>query len=81
MLGCLKEKFRHHQALNSTFVCFLNRHMADQSAIGLESTIDQLKKDIGKLKGAKSTISLDAFNKLDSKAITLVCLNNLRLQE
>ncbi len=33
MAGYLKEKFRHHQALNSTFVQFLTWHMADQSAI------------------------------------------------
>jgi hypothetical protein len=54
MSGYLKEKFRHHQALNSTFVCFLTRHIADQLAIGLKSTIDQLKKEISKLNGGQS---------------------------
>ncbi len=53
--------------------------MPDQLAIGLKSTIDQLKKDIGELKGAKSTVSLNDLNKLDSKVAALVCLNNLRL--
>jgi hypothetical protein len=70
MLEYLKEKFRHHQALNSMFVCFLTWHMADQLAIGLKSTVDQLKKEISKLKGGNATVALNAFNKLDSN-----CLN------
>ncbi len=81
MSGYLKEKFRHHQALNSTFVCFLTRHMADQLAISLKLTIDQLKKEISKLKGGKATVSLDAFNKLDSKISMLIWLNNLKTRQ
>jgi hypothetical protein len=30
MDGYLKEKFCHHQAINSTFIFFLTHHMADQ---------------------------------------------------
>jgi hypothetical protein len=71
MSGYLREKFRHHQALNSTFIHIFTHHMVDQSAIGLKSTMDQLKKDISEVKGAKATVSLDAFNKLDSKVTTL----------
>jgi hypothetical protein len=32
----LKNKFKHLMAINSTFICFLMRHMADQSAMGFE---------------------------------------------
>jgi hypothetical protein len=52
MVGYLKEKFRHHQALiNSTFVQFLTRHIADQLAIGLKTSVDDLKKEVSELKG------------------------------
>jgi hypothetical protein len=78
MSGYLKEKFRHHQALNSTLAHFLTWHMADQSGIGLKSTVHQLKKEISELKGGKATVSLDAFNKLDSKVSMLIRLNNLK---
>jgi hypothetical protein len=80
MAGYLKEKFRHHQALNSTFVRFLTRHMADQSAIGLKTSVDHLKK-VSELKGGKATVSLNTFNKLDSKASVLIRLDNLKISE
>ena len=81
MAGYLKVKFKHPQALNSTFVCFLTHHMVDQSATNLKSTVDLMKKEISALQGAKACVSLDAINKLDSKVATLVCLNNLKLCE
>jgi hypothetical protein len=81
MAGYLKEKFRHHQALNSTFVRFLTRHMADQLAIGLKTSVDHLKKEISKLKSGKATVSLDTFNKLDGKVSALIRLNNLKTRE
>jgi hypothetical protein len=81
MAGYLKEKFRHHQALNSTFVRFLTRHMADQLAIGLKMSVDHLKKEVSKLKGGKATVSLDTFNKLDSKVSALIRLNNLKTRK
>ncbi len=81
MAGYLKEKFRHHQALNSTFIRFLPRYMADQSAIGLKTSVDHLKKEVSKLKGGKATVSLDTFNKLDSKVSVLIRLNNLKTRE
>jgi hypothetical protein len=82
MAGYLKEKFRHHQVLNSTFVQFLTRHMADQLAIGLKTSVDHLKKEVIKLKGGKATVSLNIFNKLDStKVSALIRLINLNTRE
>jgi hypothetical protein len=81
MAGYLKEKFRHHQALNSMFIRFLTRHMADQSEIGLKMSVDHLKKEVGELKGGKATVSLITFNKLDSKVSALIRLNNLKTRK
>jgi hypothetical protein len=58
-----------------------HRHMVDQSAINLKSTVDLMEKDIRVLQGAKACVLLDVFNKLDSKVATLICLNNLKLCE
>jgi hypothetical protein len=81
MAEYLKEKFRHHQALNSMLVRFLTRHMADQLAIGLKTSVDHLKKEVSELKGGKATVSFDTFNKLDSKVSALISLNNLKTHE
>jgi len=36
MEAYLKDKFCLHQAINSTFICFLTRHMADKTSAGLK---------------------------------------------
>ncbi len=77
----LKDKFRHHRALNSTFVRFLACHMADQTALGLKKEVDKLKSEVADLKGAKTPASLDSFNKLDGKVGTIIRLNNLKTRE
>jgi hypothetical protein len=46
MEGYLKDKFRLHQAINSTFICFLTRHMADQTSAGLKGTVEGFKKKV-----------------------------------
>jgi hypothetical protein len=82
MNGYLREKFRHHQAIDSTFVRFLTRHMADQSALGFKSTLDALNLEVKaiKTKCAKK-VGETVFNKLDSKVTQLICLNNLTLNK
>ncbi len=82
MNGYLKEKFCHHQAINSTFVRFLTRHMADQSALGLKSIVDALNSEVNaiKTKCAKK-VGETVFNKLDSKVTQLIHLNNLTLNK
>jgi hypothetical protein len=59
MTGYLKEKFCHHQGINSTFVRFLTQHMADQSALDLKSTVDALNSGVKAIKTncAKSSTS------------------------
>ena len=81
MSAYLKDKFHHHRALNSTFVRFLTRHMADQTALGLKKEVDKLKSEIADLKGAKMPASLDSFNKLDGRVGTIIRLNNLKTRE
>ncbi len=82
MNGYLKGKFRHHQAINSTFVRFLTRHMADQSALGLKSTVDALNSEVKAIKTeCAKKVSETVFNKLDSKVTQLIRLNNLTLNE
>jgi hypothetical protein len=63
------------------FVRFLTQHMADQSAIGLKTSVDHLKKEVSELKGGKAIVYLDTFNKLDSKVSALIRLNNLKTRE
>ncbi len=54
---------------------------ADQLAIGLKTSVDHLKKEVRELKGEKATVSLDTFNKLDSKVSALIRFNNLKTRE
>ncbi len=81
-LHCMTEysqdKFKYHQAINSTFVRFLTHHMADKSAIGLKLTCDTLQSKV-KVLETKSTkkVTLNIYNKLDSKVSNLLCLNPL----
>jgi hypothetical protein len=77
----LKEKFCNHRALNSTFVRFLTRHMANQTALGLKTEVEKLRREVGDLKAAKATASQDALNKLDGKVSTIIHLNNLKTRE
>jgi hypothetical protein len=54
--------------------------MADQSALGLKSTVDALNSEV---KGIKTEcakkVGETVFNKLDSKVTQLICRNNLTL--
>jgi hypothetical protein len=86
MEGYLKDKFRLHQAINSTFIRFLTRHMADQMSAGLKGTVEGFEKKITDLttKVASLTttctnkVSQDIFNRLDTKVNKIVDVNNLK---
>jgi hypothetical protein len=86
MEGYLKDKFRLHQAINSTFIRFLTRHMADQTSAGLKGTVEGFEKKITDLttKVASLTttcsnkVSQDIFNRLDTKVNKIVDVNNLK---
>jgi hypothetical protein len=76
MEGNLKDKFRHHSVISGCFARFLTHHMANQSALGLKSSIEKLETTVKELKAAMTTkVSTETFNKLDSN----VTLNLRRL--
>ena len=86
MDGYLRATFFRHQAINSTFIHFLTRHMADQSAAGLKGVVDSLKSSVAdiekKLKnldiyGSKK-VAQDMFNRLESKLDNVITANNLK---
>ncbi len=82
----LREKFWRHQAINSTFICFLTWHMADQTSVGLKSMVDSLKSSVAelekKLKAQESVgskkVTQDMFNRLESKLENVIKANNLK---
>jgi hypothetical protein len=77
------DKFKYHQVINGMFVRFLTRHMADQSTIWIKSTCNalQFKVIVLEAKSAKK-VTLNIFNKLDSKVSNLLRLNpSLKKQE
>jgi hypothetical protein len=82
----LREKFWWHQAINGTFIRFLMRHMADQTLMGLKTTVDNLKASVAELKkrvnaqesdGSKK-VTQDMFNQLESKLENVIKANNLK---
>ena len=86
MDGYLSAKFRLHQAINSTFIRFLTRHMADQTGAGLKGIIDGLKTTVAELEKKVKNIDTDGskkvtqemFNHLESKLENVITANNLR---
>ena len=74
MESYLKNKFWHHRAISSTFVWFLTQNMASKTVekagdksdngTGLTSLTTQVKALAADV---KSRMTLDQFNKLDSK--------------
>ena len=86
MEGYLKDKFRLHQAINSTFIRFLTRHMADQTSAGLKGTVEGFEKTVTDLNNKVSTLTTDCgkkvtqdmFNCLETKSNKIVDVNNLK---
>jgi hypothetical protein len=82
----LWEKFCHHHAINSTFICFLMGHMADQTAVGLKGTVDGLKGLVAQLEKKFKALESDTvkkitqemFNCLESKLENTISVNNLK---
>ncbi len=86
MEGYLWDKFRLHQAINSTFICFLTWHMADQTLVGLKGTVDGFEKKVTDLTTKVTTLTTacankvtqDMFNRLETKLNKTVVKNNLK---
>ena len=82
-LGCmenyLREKFRKHPGINSTYMRFLTRNLADQSAIGLKAKIETLTAKITKLEATVALAgSKAALEKLDGKLELIIRANSLK---
>ena len=84
--GCmeayLKDHFRHHPGINSLFICFLTRHMADQTSLGLKKAVNALTTRVKKVKetvGGK--VMQEMYNRLDAKIETIINANDLKLKK
>jgi hypothetical protein len=72
MAGYRLDKFRHHQVINGTVVHFLTCH----STIRLKSTCDALQTKMKALESDSTRkVTLNIFNKLDSKMSNILHLN------
>ncbi len=86
MEGYLRDKFCLHQLINSTFICFLTRHMADQTSMGLKGLVDRFEKKVVDLTSKVTALTMDStkkvsqdmFNCLESKLDRIVMDNNLK---
>lgn len=82
-LGCmenyLREKFRKHPGINSTYMRFLTRNLADQSSIGLKTKLESLATKLTKV---EATVGLAgtkaALEKLDGKLELIIRANSLK---
>ncbi len=80
MSGYLKNKFKHHTAINSTFVHFPMQHMADQLVMRLKSAVLEIKGDLSTIKDQfRKGVTMDSHNQLDSKLDSIICFNNLKI--
>lgn len=82
-LGCmenyLREKFRKHPGINSTYMRFLTRNLADQSSIGLKTKLEALSTKLTKVEVAIGLASTKAaLEKLDGKLELIIRANSLK---
>jgi hypothetical protein len=86
MEGYCWDKFCLYQAINSTFICFLLRHMVSQTSVGLKGTVDGFEKKVTDLTTKVTTLTTactnnvtqDMFNGLETKLNKIVVENNLK---
>ena len=83
VLGCmenyLREKFRKHPGINSTYMQFLTRNLADQSSIGLKTKMESLATKIAKLEtSVTAACTKAALEKLDGKLELIIRANSLK---
>ncbi len=86
MEGYLKDKFRLHQAINSTSIHSLTRHMADQTLAGLKGTVDGFEKKVMDLNTKIASLTTACANKAtqdmlncpETKLNKIIDVNNLK---
>ncbi len=82
-LGCmetyLKDKFRKHPGINSTYMQFLTRNLADQSAMGLKSKVKAMSSKVTKVEAAVLAAGTkQSVEKVDGKLEAVIKANNLK---
>jgi hypothetical protein len=79
MDGYLQAKLKWHQGINSTFMCFLTRTIADQPAIGLKTNVNKLEKQVKSLSEKADTLTTKkSYHDLDAKLELVISANNLK---
>ncbi len=79
MDGYLKHKFSKHPGINSTYMHFLTRNLADQSAIGLKAKLEATSTKLAKLEmGLAAASTKLALEKLDGKLELIICADSLK---
>jgi hypothetical protein len=79
MDGYLQAKFRRHQGINATFMRFLTRTMADQTAVGLKGQIDKLEKQVKALIDKLDLLATKkSFHDIDTKLEGIINANSLK---
>ena len=81
--GCmesyLKDRFRRHPGINSSFICFLMRHMADQTSLGLKEAVNALTTRVKKVKEAVGgKVTQEMYYRLDAKIEAIINANDLK---
>ena len=79
MDGYMRDKFRKHPGINSTYMRFLTRNLADQSAIGLKAKLEAMATKMTKVEAtATGAATKVALEKLDGKLELIIRANNLK---
>ena len=79
MQGYLQAKFRRHQGINATFMRFLTRTMADQSAMGLKGDITKIEKLVKSLADKVDNLATKKSHQdLDAKVESIISANSLK---
>jgi multidrug resistance efflux pump len=78
MDGYLQAKFRRHQGINATFMRFLTRTMADQTAAGLKGQVEKLEKQVKTLTDKLDALATKkSYHDLDAKVEGVISANSL----
>jgi hypothetical protein len=79
MSAYLRDKFRKHPGINSTYMRFLTRNLADQSSIGLKTKLEALAAKVTKVESGLAGAATKAMvEKLDSKQELIIKANSLK---
>ncbi len=79
MEGYLRDKFRKHPGINSTYMRFLTRNLVDQSSMGLKAKLEAVSTKVTKVDTAVAAAATKvAVEKLDGKLELVIRANSLK---